>query len=31
MDAIKLLSNQGGHDVVATLLDAQRNVSMPIP
>ena len=31
MDAIKLAPNQGGHDVVATLSDAQRNVAMPIP
>ena len=31
MDAIKLPSNQGGHDVVATLSDVQRNVAMPIP
>ena len=30
-DTIKLASNQGGHDVVATLSDARRNVSMPIP
>ena len=26
-----MLSNQGGHGVVATLSDVQRNVSMPIP
>ena len=31
MDAIKLPPNQGGHGVVATLSDVQRNVAMPIP